>query len=70
MKTLVIWAARIAGGVGAAAIAVAILVRLSGGFWIAGVQTGTLLQAGIAVTLVGCLAYLAALVELQGLEKH
>jgi hypothetical protein len=63
MKTLLIWAARIAGALGVAAIALAFAARINGSYWIAGLQVGTVLQAGIAAAVVGCLAYLAALVE-------
>ena len=63
MKTLLLWAARIAGVLGVAAIAVAFAGRISGSYWIVGLQVGTVLQAGIAAAVVGCLAYLAAMVE-------
>jgi hypothetical protein len=32
-----------------------------GHYWLGGLQAGTVLQAGIAVMLVGCLGFLAAL---------
>jgi len=38
-------------------------LRLSGAFWIAGFQTGTLLQAGIAAMVFGCLCFLAVLTQ-------
>jgi hypothetical protein len=63
MKSWLIWAARIAGLMGVAAIALAFAARLGGSYWLAGVQVGSVLQAGMAVALVACLAYLAALVE-------
>jgi len=37
--------------------------RLGGVYWLAGFQIGTILQGGMAMTLVGCLGYVAALVE-------
>lgn len=63
MNTLLIWIARVAGIVGVASIAVAVLGRLSGAHWLGGFQVGTVLQGGMAATLVACLGYLAALAE-------
>jgi hypothetical protein len=57
------WAARIAGLVGIAAIVLAVIGRLAGLFWVGSFQVGTVLQAGMAATLLACLGYLAALVE-------
>jgi len=37
--------------------------RLGRTYWLAGFQIGAILQAGMAMTLVGCLGYVAALVE-------
>lgn len=63
MKSLLIWAARLAGTAGVALIGVAVLARIAGAYWLGGVQIGTVLQAGMAATLVACLGYLAALAE-------
>lgn len=63
MTRLLIWIARMAGTCGVALIAVAAVTRLAGAYWIGGFQMGTLLQAGIAMALVGCLAYIVVLVE-------
>jgi len=63
VQTLLMWIARLAGLVGVAMIAVAFGARLAGAYWLAGFQTGTILQGGIAATLVACLAYVAILVE-------
>ena len=63
MQGVLIWTARLAGIAGVLAMVFAVLVRLSGDFWFGGFQVGTILQAGMAVTLVGCLGYTAALVE-------
>ena len=63
MQTLLTWIARLAGLMGIALIAVAFGARLLGAYWLAGFQTGTILQGGIAATLVACLAYVAILVE-------
>jgi hypothetical protein len=63
MDTLLIWIARITGIVGVAAIGLAALGRLSGAYWLGGFQVGTVLQGGMATTLVACLGYVAALAE-------
>lgn len=63
MNTLLIWFARVAGIIGVAVIALAAVGRLSGAYWIGGFQVGTVLQAGMAATLVACLGYVAALAE-------
>ncbi|HWD23324.1 MAG TPA: hypothetical protein VG591_09365 [Burkholderiales bacterium] len=63
MRTLLIWIARLAGLLGVAAIAAAVAGRLVGEYWLAGFQVGTILQAGMAATLVACLAYITVLVE-------
>jgi len=55
--------ARIAGLIGVTVMAVAVLGRLAGLFWVGSFQVGTALQAGMAATLLACLGYLAALVE-------
>ena len=66
MRSILVWAARLAAVAGIAVMALAAVVRLSGDYWVGGFQVGTLLQVGIALTLVGCLGYLAALVERAG----
>lgn len=63
MNTLLIWIARVAGIVGVVSIAVAVLGRLGGVHWLGGFQVGTVLQGGMAATLVACLGYLAAMAE-------
>jgi hypothetical protein len=63
MQHWLIWMARFAGAAGIAVIALAVLARLSGAYWLGGFQVGTLLQAGMAATLVACLGYVAALAE-------
>jgi hypothetical protein len=49
--------------VGVALSVLAIVVRLSGAFWLGGFQSGTLLLAGMDSMLLGCLSYVALLVE-------
>jgi len=63
MEALQVWVARIAGVAGVLLSVVAIIARLAGHFWLGGVQTGTLLQAGVAAMVAGCLSYLALLAE-------
>lgn len=66
MRTMLMWAARVAGALGVVAMVLAFGARLGGIYWIGGLQVGTLLQAGMAAMLAGCLAYLAALAERSG----
>jgi hypothetical protein len=63
MHKLLIWIARFAGILGVGLIVVASLARIAGAFWLGGMQLGTVLQAGMAGTLVACLSYLATLAE-------
>jgi hypothetical protein len=63
MRALLIWIGRVAGIIGIAVIGVAIAARLGGAHWLGGFQVGTLLQAGMAATLLACLGYVAALAE-------
>ena len=63
MQALLIWIGRVAGITGVALIGVAIAARLSGAYWLGGFQAGTLLLAGMAATLLACLAYVATLAE-------
>jgi hypothetical protein len=63
MRSLLVWVGRLGGIVGVLLCAASVLLRLRGVFSVAGFQIGTLLLAGVAAMLVGCLGYLAALVE-------
>jgi hypothetical protein len=63
MESLLRWTGRLAGLAGVVICVAAILGRLSGSYIVAGFQVGTLLLAGIAAMLVGCLGYLTLLVE-------
>ena len=63
MEALLVWVGRLGGIAGVLLIAVAVFVRLRGTYNFAGFQIGTLLLAGIAAMVVGCLGYLAAMVE-------
>ncbi|MGN2391965.1 hypothetical protein [Pelomicrobium sp. G1] len=61
METLLLWVGRLAGLAGVLVCAVAVAVRLSGAYWLAGFQAGTLLLAGMAAMLMGCLSLLMLL---------
>ena len=63
MEILLRWIGRLGGAAGIVLCAVAVLMRLRGVYNFAGFQIGTLLLAGIAAMVVGCLAYLAAIAE-------
>ena len=61
LQNLLLWVGRVAGVVGVLICAVAVIARLSGEFLVINFQTGTLLQAGNTVMLLGCLSYVALL---------
>ena len=63
MESLLLWIGRIAGLAGMLIALAAVLARGSGQYVVAGLQVGTLLQAGIAAMVLGCLAYVARLAE-------
>jgi hypothetical protein len=63
MEKLLLWVGRLAGLAGVSVVLVAVFARGRGSYLVAGLQVGTLLQAGIAAMVVACLAYLAYLAE-------
>jgi len=63
MEMLLLWIGRLAGVAGALIALAAVVARGSGQYVVAGLQVGTLLQAGIAAMVLGCLAYVARLAE-------
>ena len=63
---MLLWIGRLGGVVGVLLSAAAVLARFRGTYNLAGFQVGTLLLAGIAVMLVGCLGYLASMAERTG----
>ena len=63
MHSLLMWVGRIAGLAGVALCAVASIARLQGVWTLGGYSIGSVLQAGMAGLLLGCLAYLADLAE-------
>lgn len=69
METLLISTGRLAGLVGVVLCVIAGIagaVRLSGAYWLGGFQVITLLQAGIASMVLGCLCLLMVLLERIG----
>ena len=63
MEALLLWVGRLGGIAGILLSAGAAWLRFRGIYSFAGLQIGTLLLAGIAAMLVGCLGYLATMVE-------
>jgi hypothetical protein len=63
MRSLLLWMGRVGGVVGVILCAVAVIARIRGAFYVGGFQVGTLLFAGMAAALFGCLGYLAFLAE-------
>ena len=61
LQRFLLWVGRLAGFLGVLICAVAIVARLSGMYGIIGFQVGTVLQAGVATMVLGCLGYLALL---------
>jgi hypothetical protein len=63
MELLLLWIGRLAGLVGALATCVAFGARAAGVWHLGSVPIGSLLQAGIALTSLGALAYVAGIAE-------
>jgi hypothetical protein len=61
MDSVLLWIGRIGGLLGVLVAAVAVAVRASGSYSLGGFQVGTLLVAGIAAMVFGCLCFLAVL---------
>ncbi|EXI82457.1 MAG: hypothetical protein AW10_00565 [Candidatus Accumulibacter appositus] len=51
---------RATGFAGVLLCVVAAVVRVTGSYWLAGFQVGTLMQAGIAGVVIGCFLLLVA----------
>ena len=58
------WVARLAGILGVLMTLLAFASRLGGTFQIMDFQTGTVMQAGMAVMLIACVIYLSLIVRL------
>lgn len=63
MNNLLLWVARLAGSAGALLTVTSMVARLGGTWHLGGMSVGTLLLAGVAGMVLGCLGYLAVLVE-------
>ena len=63
METLLLWLGRLAAIAGLAMVAWAACSRLTGIYFAAGYQVGTLLLVGIAAMLVGCVCFLVVLTD-------
>lgn len=61
MEKLLLWFGRLAGGAGALICIVAIVARLTDTYLVISFQAGTLLLAGVAAMLMGCLCLLNVL---------
>jgi len=70
MEMLLLWIGRLAGLSGVLLTAVAIGSRAAGDYFPGGLQVGTLLLAGIAAMVLGCLGYLANLAERTQKHEH
>jgi hypothetical protein len=69
MRNLWLWLGRSAGVIGALVCAMAVVLRITGDYWLGGFQVGTLLLAGSAAMIAGCLCLLWALTEHLGNER-
>ena len=69
MNNLLLWLGRLAGVVGALVCVAAIAVRVGGQYWMGGYQVGTLLLAGSAAMVGGCLCFLWVLTGRSGAER-
>ncbi|MDY0011746.1 MAG: hypothetical protein RBS40_02495 [Rhodocyclaceae bacterium] len=59
--------ARLVGGVGVVACVAAVLLRLTGHYYVmGGLSSGTLLQGGMAALLIACFGLLLVLVGRKG----
>lgn len=61
MESILLTVGRWAGTAGVLVTLAAAVGRLVGRYWIGGYQTGTVLLAGMALMLIGCLGFLAVL---------
>ena len=65
MENRLLWIARALGLIGLALCSASVTARVVGLYYVASLQTGTLLLGGIAALSVASLAYLAVLVEFK-----
>ncbi len=63
MHYLLLWAGRLAGLAGVLVTLLAFAVRAQGRYVLGNYQAGTLLMVGIALMVIGCLAYVGSIAE-------
>jgi hypothetical protein len=63
MQVGLLWAGRLLGITGVALTAVAVATRLGGSYYVGGFEAVTILNAGVASMVGGCLAYLTVIAE-------
>lgn len=63
MERLLLWLGRVAGIAGALICFLAGAIRLTGNYWLGGFQVGSLMTLGLAGMTLGCLCFLAVLIE-------
>jgi len=66
MNNLLLLLGRAAGVAGLLLIAVAVVVRLTGAYWLGGFQIGTVLLGGTVALVAGCFALLLVLTSRSG----
>jgi hypothetical protein len=66
MEAILLAVGWLAGALGVLLTIAAAGMRLAGHYWLAGFSTGTVLLAGIAAMLIGCLGFLAVLASRSG----
>jgi hypothetical protein len=69
MNDLLLWLGRIAGAAGFAVCIASGLLRLSGAYWVAGFQVGTVLLAGTALVSLGCFFLLLVATRRSGRDR-
>lgn len=63
MGNVMLWLGRLAGVAGFVVFVIAVATRARGLYAVGGYQAGTLLLVGIALMVLGCLAYLGFIAE-------
>jgi hypothetical protein len=66
MNAALVWIGRVAGAIGVAVCALGAIARVTGHYTVGNYQAGTLLLAGIASMVAGCLALLWAITSRDG----
>ena len=69
MKSALVWIGRAAGALGVAICALGLVARVTAHYTVGSFQVGTLLLAGTAAMVAGCLALLWALTSRDGQDR-